>query len=155
MSHSFLVHTKRGVTIFELLLSISIIAIVSGLAFSAFSGFKKDTLLDQDAFAVRTLLDEARTATLSSRDDTAWGVHFETSKAVLYKTSYSNGAPDNVEKVLSTGVTFSTIQLNGGGNDVLFNRLSGTTDEYGTTTLSHSGSSTTRSIVITPSGIVK
>ena len=146
---------KRGITIIEVLIALVVMAIVGALAFTALGGFKKDSTLDADAFAVRQMLDEARGATLAARDDARWGVHFETYKAVLYKTSYSAGAADNVERSLGSGVYFSAIELVGGGSDVLFDRLTGAASAYGTTTLSHTNASSTRSIVISPSGIVK
>lgn len=124
---------SRGFTLIEFLIVIVIIAVLSAIIVSSFSGFRNNQVLSGETQEVTSLLYEARGRALASENAQEFGVHLESGKAVLFAGStYSAGDPDNEETALDSLVEIASIALTGGGNDIIFNRISGTTDENGT-----------------------
>jgi Tfp pilus assembly protein FimT len=122
-----------GVTILELVVVISIITLVASVVFVSFSRFRNNTLLNVEIENITSLISQARGDTLSSKNDSQYGVHFESARAVLFKgATFSEPSADNIQITLDSTLSISSITLNGGGSNVLFTRLNGTTDQYGT-----------------------
>ena len=124
-------------TLIELLVSIFIIAVVAAIFISAFSTFRENSQLSEAHSAIIGMIKDARSRTLSSRGNSAYGVHFETAKTVLFKGDIYNPADaSNEPYFLPTSVQISTINLTGGAVDTVFTRLLGTTTASGTVTIS-------------------
>jgi hypothetical protein len=102
-------------------------------------------------------LNEARALTLASYDNTVYGVHLLPDRATLFKgNTFSSSDPDNKVNVISSRVSISNIVLSGGGNDIIFQRLTGKTGQNGTITLSLiSDPSKSKTITIQVSGIIE
>lgn len=147
---------KRGLTAIELVIVFGIMGILVSIVTTSFSGFRNNSILSVETENIVSLISQARTDTLSSKDDTVYGVHFETDRAVLFKgTTFTEPSADNIEIELDQKVELSTISLNGGGDDVVFKRLSGKTDEHGTITISLTdNASSSRMISIYTTGLV-
>ncbi|MFH1170151.1 MAG: type II secretion system protein [Candidatus Vogelbacteria bacterium] len=136
---------KRGFTLVEILVAIGIIVLVSYLVVIPFASFRDAKLLDGATEDILSLLHEAQTRTLSSDGGVAYGIHFESDKITL--------VPDNKEVLLHNHLTISSISLIGGGTTIMFNRLTGATDESGTVTVSLvADNSQQRVIAISPAG---
>lgn len=113
------------------LILILVTASISGLqSFSARAGHIGG------ARVVLGALEEAHARTLASDDDDVYGVHFETDQVILFKgTSYTSGDPDNDARPLPARTEIASMSL-GGGDDVLFERLTGNASPTGTVTIS-------------------
>jgi prepilin-type N-terminal cleavage/methylation domain-containing protein len=148
---------QAGFSVLEIIIVIVILVLLSTLTFVSFSNLNKHEILDKEALHVLSLIHEARSLTLSSREDSQYGVNFESDKMTLFKgASYSPGDPDNKIISIHPQVRISSIVLNGGGTAMIFKRLSGTTDNHGTTTLSLVGdTSQTKDITIFSTGIAE
>lgn len=148
---------KKGFTITETLIVIAIIAVIVTIVVSAFSKFNNNQSLGGAIGEVTSTLNEARANTLASYDNSAYGVHFQTDKVVLFKGGvYSSSDSDNEDVILSSKISISNISLTGGGSDVVFKRLTGKTDQNGTITLSLISDPTkTKTITIHGSGIIE
>ncbi|RJQ37553.1 hypothetical protein C4552_00770 [Candidatus Parcubacteria bacterium] len=146
---------RRGVTALELLLAIALVAIIATLLASGFSLFRRSVAVGAATETTLAVLAEARSRTLGSRDAASWGVHFETSRIVLYKgPAFSEGAAGNEVTALGGDVRIATIALAGGGSDVLFDRLTGATSQAGTITIEHAhDASRFRVITVLATGI--
>ena len=144
-----------GITFVEMILVIAIFAIVTVIAVGAFSKATGREALDKKTGVALSLLEQARNLTLSAKGASVYGVHFEATKAVLFSGStYSASAASNVTESVSSPVQISSINLFGGGSDVLFNRLVGDTGQSGTVTLSLIASSTqAKTITIFATGL--
>ena len=126
---------KRGFTLIELIVSISIAVILFAVIVSGFSGQRELTSLNLAIDDCLSYLTKARARTLSSENSAHYGVHFETTKFVLFAgDTYNAGDPDNVVRNLSSDVEMSNTDLTGGAVDVVFKRLTGETDVSGTIT---------------------
>jgi len=128
--------TKNGFTLLELLIGISILFIIISIIFNSFSTFRHNQLLGGESGKISSMLQEVRSKTVASKDDTVHGLHLETSKITSFKgETFILDDLDNKELVLDPLTQISSIDLNGGGVDIVFQRLTGKTDHYGTITL--------------------
>ncbi len=145
----------KGFTLIEILLTLGILAVVSTIGLVSLSNFNKDKALDAEVGKVLSLISKARSYTLSAREGSAYGVHFEEKRVVLFKgLTYSSGTATNQIQALNAEVKIANTSLSGGGNEVLFSRLSGATTQSGTITLtSVRNSSQTKVITIVGTGI--
>lgn len=127
---------QRGFTIIEMLIVIAVIVILVSMSVGAFSQFYKGNILEEQTQKVVTTLVDARSKTLLSKEDTNYGVHFESDRVILFKgDTYSAIDPDNEEVLLSSRVSLTTI-IAGGGSDIIYKRLTGGVIANGTTTIS-------------------
>jgi len=132
LQHSF---CRRGISLIEIIIIISIIGILSAIITPNLSRFHNQQALKNTAEDIISLLDEARGSTISSKNLTTYGVRFLSDKAILfpglsYTESVSNKQIDfdSVVQIPETG----GVNLNGGGIDIVFDRLTGDTLGYGT-----------------------
>ncbi|MDO8594046.1 MAG: prepilin-type N-terminal cleavage/methylation domain-containing protein [bacterium] len=127
---------SAGFTLIEILVVLAVVGIVAGIGVSSLSNVNTTSALTVEAEKVLSLLAKARSFTLAAKDGVAYGVHIESGKAVLFKgVSYSAGASSNQVQALHSEVTISTFSLAGGGSEVKFQKLTGSTAEVGTITL--------------------
>ncbi|MDQ3076807.1 MAG: prepilin-type N-terminal cleavage/methylation domain-containing protein [bacterium] len=147
---------KKGFTLIEILIVVSIIGIISTILMTSFSLFNKSEALDKDTDAVVESLAEARSLTLASQDASQYGVHFDMNKVTIFiGTVYSSSASTNKDILLASTDTILTISLTGGGSDVVFKRLTGETTQNGTVIISSPNTSKTRTVTIYKTGVVE
>ncbi len=141
----------------ETIIIVAVSIILFAIIVSAFSGFNKNQSLNSTSSEVVSVLNEARALTLASLDNKAYGVHFQSDKVILFKGSvFSSSDPDNKITTISSKISISNISLNGGGDDIIFQRLTGKTDQDGTITLSLvSDPSKSKTITVGVSGIIE
>jgi len=121
-----------GFTLIEVLVVIAIMFALIGFSATSLAAFQRHSILTGEVENVVTILEEARKNTLSSLDDTQYGVHFENDKVVLYKgATYTPAAPENVTSTVNTRNEITNISLNGGVDDILFDRITGETVQSG------------------------
>jgi len=148
---------KEGFTLIEVVLVIVLITILSTVSYTAYSNLNRHEALDKDTTRVLAVFEDARTLSLGSKNGSEYGVRAESDKVIRFSGSlYSPGASTNLEEVLTAGVEISDISLSGGGTDVVFSRIGGTTTRSGTITLSlTSDPARTRTITIYSTGFVE
>ncbi len=141
----------------ETIIIVAVSIILFAIIVSAFSGFNKNQSLNSTSSEVVSVLNEARALTLASYDNEAYGVHFQSDKVIFFKGSvFSSSDPDNKITTISSKISISNISLNGGGDDIIFQRLTGKTDQDGTITLSLvSDPSKSKTITVLVSGIIE
>lgn len=144
-----------GFTLVELLIVVALVGILSAGVAVSFWNVNKTKALDTEAQSLVGLLNRARAQTLSAKDGFAYGVHFETSKAVLFRApAYISTSTFNINKPLPREVNITAIALTGGGSETLFKKLTGQTDQSGTITLALvSNASASTTVVIGATGI--
>lgn len=148
---------KKGFTIIEILIVIVVLTIIATIVASAFSRFNNNQSLQSATAQIVSVLDEARSKTLASYDNSVYGVHLQSDKTVLFKGEvFSPSSSDNKDFIFSSKILISDISLSGGENEIIFKRLTGKTDHSGTITLSLiSDSSKFKTITIQSSGIIE
>lgn len=144
---------KRGYTLIEIIISIGILALLGAIILVSFLTTRTVQDLTTSGQNVISVLREAQSKTIAGENNTPWGVHLEPQRFVLFNgTSYA-AAISTTAHPLPNNIQITNINLAGGGNDITFQRLSGTTNQYGTFNLTATNpSSLTFSISIDASG---
>ena len=150
-------HLKKGFTMLEILAVLGISALLLLFTTAPLMSYYQRVVFQGVTENVMTMLDEARKSTLSSFKSSQYGVYFTATSTTLFSgTTYTPGAPDNDIYVLDSGVEITGINLNGGGDELVFKRISGETEEYGTIEVSSlRGSTSPRIITIYETGLVE
>jgi type II secretory pathway pseudopilin PulG len=153
--HTSFFHS-RGFTIVEIVLALTILVLLSTVILASVRSYVREQALTGAVSSVAAVIADARNRTLSSRDALQYGVHIQDDAVTLFSgTTYSDGASGNEEILLDGNVTISDISLSGGGDDVLFERLTGDTNDAGTITLELlSDASRQKTIIIQSTGLI-
>lgn len=150
---------KKGFTIIELLVVISITTILITIVTPNLSKFKRERTLDNTVSEIISVVNKARNDTISSLSSNVYGVHFETNRIVYFVGStFNNLDASNVVSAIDSSVVIPStggINLNGGGSNVIFTRLTGDTTNYGTIVLQLSSDSTRqKTLIINKTGTI-
>ncbi len=127
---------NKGFTLVEILVAIALMALISTVVIFSFSRINSMGALDKGSAEVVSTLNEARSLTLSSKDSSSYGVRFEESEIILFRGVYNPSSAENILIPLSSLIRISDVSLEGGGSEVLFERLSGAVSENGSVTVS-------------------
>ncbi len=146
---------KRGFTAIEILIGIVVVVIIFSVAYGPLRSFRDAQVLASDTENLLSLLKEARSQTVFSKNSSQYGVHFESGRAVLFQgTVFGEPNANNKEFRLNSNLSISNWSLNGGGQDVVFERLTGKTGQFGTVTASlKNNPSKVKIITISETGI--
>ena len=146
----------RGVTVIELMMAIAIMTVIVAIVYLSFTKLNSSQALDKGTLLVTSVLDEARSKTLSSKNDAQYGVYFDDLKVVLFRGAvYSSSDPNNIETFLDRRIGIKDIALSGGGSSTVFARLTGKASKSGTLKVYlRSATTTTKTINISGTGII-
>ena len=123
---------QNGFSLIEIIIAMAIGAVLVAVVVISFSSFRNSKTVDISADQILSVINEARVKTVSSEDYSRFGVHLEASRAVLFKGDiFAEPNSSNIETLLSPLVEISDISLNGGGADIVFQKLTGKTGNYG------------------------
>lgn len=145
-----------GFTIIEVLISIAILAILAAIVYSAMFSFKDSSILLGEADKVFDMLTKAKTNTVSSKSDSSYGVRLSSTTVILFKgNSYAGGTIEETLQLRSPAQIYS-LALASSSPDIVFERLTGETDNFGTITLrSVTNANMTKTITVYASGLVE
>lgn len=143
---------NRGLTLIELIVVVAIVMILAAVVTTSFSQFRNNKVLDTGVENALSLLAKARGNTLASKNALQYGVHFESAQMILFQgTTYSAGDSNNEVAALDSALEISSGTLN-----VVFQRLTGKTDQGGAVTVTirvKSDTTKTKNITINTTGI--
>ena len=147
---------KKGFSLIEMMVAIAIGSVLVAVIVVSFSSFRNDKTVDIAADQVLSVINEARVKTVSSEDYSRFGVHFETSRVVLFKGDvFTEPNSSNTETPVSPLAEISDISLNGGGTNLVFQKLTGKTGNYGSLRIRlKSDNSKYKTISVKSTGIV-
>lgn len=151
---------KQGFTLLEILVVIVIVTILSFISYASFANLHKNRILEKEAGVVVSVLEEARSLSISSKDASQYGVFFEVGGntiALFSGANYSPESQDNKVYILDELVVISGVNLVGGETDtVVFQRLTGATDQHGTIVIARTQDSEDNiTIAVYPTGVIE
>jgi len=146
----------KATSVITILVVIAVIGALVAIILPPLSASRAKQNLNGNVDEVVSMLVTARSQTLASYNSKNYGVYITSNSITLFTgPTYNANAVDNVVKELDTGITISTISLNGGGSSVLFDRLKGSTSGYGTIVVQVTGNNTyLKTITIHSTGLV-
>lgn len=122
-------NNSGGFTLIELLTVVAIISIVSVISLSSWQSFSDSTALGNTAKMIETKIKLAKSYSLNALNDTNYGVHIKSDSVTIFPGStYVDGDPANQIFLITDGLEI----YDGVGNDIIFERLTGITDDSGT-----------------------
>lgn len=131
----------RSFTLIEVLIVIGIIIILAILAFPAYRFFQRESDLTNSSVEIANTIRLAQNKTLVSEGASQYGVYFDQTTAqhqyILFKGVSYGGRDASFDEIhkLSSFVEISEINLAGGVSEVVFNRVSGETSQFGNISL--------------------
>lgn len=119
---------KKGFTLIELILVISLFSITFTLIFTTLVRPRSFADLVSTEDLIYSTVKEAQSLSMSN-PQREYGVHFEQDKFILFEGStYSPGDPNNLETTLTTNLSIESITLSNG--DIIFSQISGEVRNY-------------------------
>lgn len=150
---------SKAFTLIEILVVLGIAAVLMGVSMSALFTLNKRSGVDIEAKKLQSVLNRARSETLASEGGQNFGVRIETSASeyILFRGVVFNPIDANNERfVIPVNVTLGAPVLTGGGNDIVFERLTGATKQPGVITLSDRGDAlNVQTICVASSGSIE
>lgn len=141
---------KKGFTIVEILLSLSIIAIVLAISAPVYSQFLIRNDLSLAGEAVLGSLRRAYNLSISGYQDDSWGVNIDNGGVILFRGTDFSGRDTSFDETqdFAPNMTVSGLQ------QTIFTKLSGLPTSNGTITITNTGGNS-RDITINEEGTVQ
>ena len=146
---------KRGFTLIELMMVITVATVISTLVVSAFRNYERVQRFQGSVADVRNGLAEARIKTLGSLNNSVHGVYVGTSTIQFFQgTTPIVGSSSNTIITFPSGIT-ATSSFSNSLWYVTFGRITGAPTAIGTITITDSVSNTSKIFTISATGLVQ
>jgi prepilin-type N-terminal cleavage/methylation domain-containing protein len=122
-------HTQKGFTLLELIITIVLMVLISRLVFTSFSALNNRQILDKEVAQIKSYIQKARIDSLNSKDGDVHGIVFATSTVSVISELATSTL---YEYVLNNRVSLATSTL--GNSKLTFARISGLPSATGTLT---------------------
>lgn len=144
----------RGFTLLEVSISLFIMFLIFGLAVFSFSNFRVKSSLDSLAQEIITNLRIARSKTLASENSSRYGIHFDSASYTLFPGSIYD-SNNNLNQIFSLQSFLEIVNVDlVGFPDVIFERVTGRTNNFGSVKARQVGGGEERIVKIDNSGNV-
>jgi Tfp pilus assembly protein FimT len=144
----------KGLSAIELLVVIGVVVLLAVITVPSLMSLRRNQALQNSVNATVSLIQEARTKSLASYNNTFYSVYIDTTQAVLFTGgTYNAGDVSNKVVPYETPITLQSLSLQGGGSSIQFDRLKGTTAQHGTLSLGINGGES-RTITVSASGLI-
>lgn len=145
---SYILNPQGGFSLIELLLVISILAILSTMTIGYYRNYAKSKELDLAYKNLTFHLKDVQGKAVNGEDQLKWGIHFVDTTIDYYEifstaTNYAGGT------VIDTYYFPSNVAYSGAVSDIIFDRITGTTSANTVTIISEGSSKT---VTITAQG---
>lgn len=147
---------KSAFSVIEIVVIIAIGLILATITVSAFTGMRSRQALNATVEIISSTIQNSQAKTLASKKSKNYGVRFETNRLVMFEGgAFTEPNTANKEIKFSNLAEISIISLNGGGQNMVFERLTGETNQYGSITIRlKNNMSETKTITIEKTGSV-
>ncbi len=145
----------RGFTLIEIITVVGILLIITATAIPAYRNFQKQSDLINTTEEIINVLRLAQSKTLASEQASQWGIHFLASEYILFKGADYDSRDSSFDKnyIVPSLVEIHEVDLKGAGFDVVFERIIGQTNQFGSISLRLKANTLeTRTIIVESSG---
>lgn len=142
-------YTRPGFTLLEVLLSVALLALLTGMGAPVYQAMQNRNSLDISTNSLVQSLRRAQLLSQASEGDSSWGVKVQSGSIVLFRgSSYAarNAGYDEIFDI-PTNIILS------GVNEIVFDKLSGLPQTTGTMTLT-STAGETRNMTVNEKGMI-
>ena len=148
---------KSGFTLVEILVVIALLVLIGGIIIGSLGQINRREALAKETANLVSLLNQARALTLASKNSSEYGLHLAVAQVTLFRgLNYDASASTNEVTSLNPLITIASYTLTGGGSNIIFDRLTGTTAESGTITLALVADvAVTKTITVSVTGVVE
>lgn len=144
--------SNRGFTLIELLIAVTILALIGGIVLLTLGNFRDRQAVKNAKSEIISALNLARTNSLNGLNDTVHGIHFDQTSFTFFSgASFVADNPEN--KAIDLPAVTVTASLTGGDN-VVFDRLTGTTINDGTIVITSINAGEVATVTVLTSGLV-
>ena len=130
---------KRGFTFIEVMLTISLFILLASVGTGAYFKYYTFSLINYDVNESMTIIKQARFRALKNPDNSDYGVHLDPvcKCLIVFKETYSAGNPGNITLELQRlNITDLNLDPNIGiTNDIIFEKQTGKTQNFGNFTI--------------------
>lgn len=123
---------KKGFTLLEIIVAVGIISLIGAASMVSFLNSRRTRDLGTSGQNVLSILRLAQSKTIAGEDASNWGVHLDSSQFVLFRGATYAGATKTEPHALPDTLEIANISLAGGGSDIIFQKIYGTTIQSGT-----------------------
>lgn len=117
---------NNGFTLIEIIIAISIMVFLFSASILYYFATNESTKLSTATQDIISNIKLAKNRTVASLASSSYGLHFENSQYVMFRgASYSVSDPNNIFYAVPTGIEIANISLEGGGVNVIFDRITG------------------------------
>jgi len=124
-----MLNKEKGFTLIEIIIVIAIISIIAVISIVSWQSFSDAANLGNTAKMIETKIKLAKSYSLSALNDVNYGVHLEAANVTIFpaNVAYNPVGLNNQVFALTDGVEI----YSGAGNNIVFSRLTGVTDDAG------------------------
>ena len=122
----------QGFTLVEVLIAIAVITILGGIGVVSFNASRNVRDLTTSAQNMISIIRVAQSKTLAGENDSSWGVHLQTNQITLFAGDTFAASTFTQAYALPPSIEITNIALTGGGSDIIFQRVTGQTNQNGT-----------------------
>lgn len=145
----------KGISLVEILVASSIMLILISFSSSSFVSLFEFNVLDKSTLTLAETIREARSMATSGSGNSSYGIRINSTSTIIFKGPSYTSSSTNITLPLDPRVEVSTTTLFGGGTDIIFGKILGTTSNYGTTSIRlKNDTNKYKNITINKNGIV-
>lgn len=126
------IQKNKGISLLEILLVLGIIVLLVIVIVPNLSRFHKQQVLKNTTEDVISLINEARNNTISSLNSSSYGIRFFEDKVEMFAGLTYTSPIKEIQFDDAVLIPNNGINLSGGGDDIVFERITGNTNQYGT-----------------------
>ena len=127
----FRIYPQKGFTLIETVVVISIIVVLAASGLISFIQSRNVRELASAGQNVLSTLRLAQAKSLAGEDNSTWGVRLEPDRFTLFRGADFLSSTSTQVFALDSRIEVSNISLNGGGAEIVFEKLNGATVQYG------------------------
>lgn len=144
-----------GFTLLEIITAVAILLLLAAMTLFIFGDLRNYEALSRDTTGIISNLERARSLTLSGKNESRYGVHFDDPAVYLFEGTDYTESGEIQEITLHGNVEIAEINIANSSSTVVFDRLKGSTENDGTVTLKNTDTEATSTVIINKTGIIE